>query len=147
MGNPGDRQATATLFDLARYSLAVPPAILSTFNAAMPPDLAVSCLAHDGHPVGIWFDVFSDGRGFTLARRLRESACHDGLLVAFGHLIPDQADYLRRCGFTHVCIAAQSADQWRRSLILAPPAMQHVLHTGRARAGHGQAPGRINPVT
>ena len=133
MSNPGDRQETAMLFELNSCSLAVSQMTLSIFNAAMPPDLAASFLANDGHPVGIWFDIFSDGRGFTLARHLRESACHDGLLVALGHLIPDQADYLRRCGFTHVCIVAQSAEQWRRSLMLAPPAMQHVLQTGRAR--------------
>ena len=53
-------------------------------------------------PVSIYFASFSDGRGFTLARHLREIVGYRDKLLACGHLIPDQADYLRRCGFTHV---------------------------------------------
>lgn len=104
-----------------------------TFNASMPPAEAGGCLGAPDRPVGIWFDKFSDGRGFTLARHLREAAHHTGLLVADGQLIPDQADYLWRCGFSHVRILVDHASQWRRSLELAPPPMQQVLATGRQR--------------
>ena len=58
---------------------------------------------------------------------------YNGPLVAQGHVIPDQADYLRRCGFTHAEINLSAARQWRRSLALAPPAMQRVLGSPRAR--------------
>jgi uroporphyrin-III C-methyltransferase/precorrin-2 dehydrogenase/sirohydrochlorin ferrochelatase len=64
----------------------------------------------------------------------REALGFTGHLVAQGHVIPDQADYLRRCGFTHVEIDRQAARQWRRSLALAPPAMQRILGSQRGRA-------------
>jgi uncharacterized protein (DUF934 family) len=84
--------------------------------------------------LAIRFDKFSDGRGFTAARHVREVLGFAGPLVAQGHIIPDQADYLRRCGFTHVEINLRVAKQWRRSLALAPPAMQRVLGSPRARS-------------
>jgi uncharacterized protein (DUF934 family) len=87
-----------------------------------------------GAALAIRFEKFSDGRGFTLARHAREALGFAGHLVAQGHVIPDQADYLRRCGFTHVEIDRQAARQWRRSLALAPPAMQRILGSQRSRA-------------
>ena len=87
-----------------------------------------------GAPLAIRFDKFSDGRGFTAARHVREVLGFDGPLVAQGHIIPDQADYLRRCGFTHAEINLRAAKQWRRSLALAPPALQRVLGSPRARS-------------
>ena len=47
--------------------------------------------------IAIVFPVFSDGRGFTRARRLRTAFDFTGALFADGHIIPDQADYLFRC--------------------------------------------------
>ncbi|CAA0119442.1 Uncharacterised protein [Halioglobus japonicus] len=44
------------------------------------------------------FPVFTDGRGFSYARRLREHG-YRGELRAGGHFIRDQLTYLRRCGF------------------------------------------------
>ena len=87
-----------------------------------------------GAALAIRFDKFSDGRGFTAARHVREVLGFDGPLVAQGHIIPDQADYLRRCGFTHAEINLRAAKQWRRSLALAPPALQRVLGSPRARS-------------
>ena len=81
--------------------------------------------------VAIRFDRFSDGRGFTIARRLREALGHSGAILASGHLIPDQAGYLRRCGFSHAEIAPGSLRQWRLSL--SPPPMQQLLSGRRAR--------------
>ncbi len=48
--------------------------------------------------VVINFPVFTDGRGFTYARRIREQG-YRGELRAGGHFIRDQLTYLRRCGF------------------------------------------------
>lgn len=87
-----------------------------------------------GAAMAIRFDKFSDGRGFTLARHAREVLAFTGPLVAQGHVIPDQADYLRRCGFTHVEIDRHAARQWRRSLALAPSAMQRILGSPRTRS-------------
>ena len=44
------------------------------------------------------FPVFTDGRGFSYARQLREQG-YVGELRAAGHFIRDQLAYLRRCGF------------------------------------------------
>lgn len=48
--------------------------------------------------VVINFPVFTDGRGFSYARDLREHG-YRGELRAGGHFIRDQLTYLRRCGF------------------------------------------------
>jgi uncharacterized protein (DUF934 family) len=48
--------------------------------------------------VAIHFPVFTDGRGFSYARELRERG-YTGELRACGHIIRDQMTYLRRCGF------------------------------------------------
>jgi len=96
-----------------------------------------------GAALAIRFDKFSDGRGFTTARHVREVLAFTGPLVAQGHVIPDQADYLRRCGFSHAEIKISAAPQWRRSLALAPPAMQRVLGSPRARSRPAVRQGRI----
>lgn len=49
--------------------------------------------------IAINFPVFMDGRGFSLARLLRERYHYQGELRAVGHLIRDQLCYLQRCGF------------------------------------------------
>ena len=49
--------------------------------------------------IGIHFQSFMDGRGFSLARLIRERCAYKGELRAFGHIIPDQLYYLARCGF------------------------------------------------
>tara|TARA_R110000823_G_scaffold130015_29_gene258252 strand:- start:7844 stop:8290 length:447 start_codon:yes stop_codon:yes gene_type:complete len=48
--------------------------------------------------VAINFPVFTDGRGFSYARELRERG-YSGELRAVGHFIRDQLTYLRRVGF------------------------------------------------
>lgn len=60
---------------------------------------------------------------------------HSGAILGCGHLIPDQADYLRRCGFSHVEIAPGALAQWQRSLSLSPPPMQQMLSGRRSRNG------------
>ena len=66
--------------------------------------------------VRIAFPSFSDGRGFTLARRLR-AAGYTGRLRAAGHVIADQYAMARRSGFDEVEISEalaerQGAEQW-----------------------------------
>lgn len=50
--------------------------------------------------VEIEFPKFRDGRGFTLARTLRERFGFKGDIRAIGHFIPDQFLALQSCGFT-----------------------------------------------
>lgn len=67
--------------------------------------------------IRIDFPSFADGRGFSLARRLR-NAGYDGRLRARGHVLADQYAMARRSGFDEVEIdpalaARQPEAQWR----------------------------------
>jgi len=48
--------------------------------------------------IAVYFPVFTDGRGFSHGRALREQG-FSGELRATGHFIRDQLTYLRRVGF------------------------------------------------
>ena len=67
--------------------------------------------------IRIRFETFSDGRGFTLARRLRRLG-YGGRLRAAGHILADQYAMARRSGFDEVEISAalaarQPAGHWQ----------------------------------
>lgn len=49
--------------------------------------------------VAIDFPVFRDGRGFSLARILRDRFGYQGELRATGDVLRDQMFYMQRCGF------------------------------------------------
>jgi len=49
--------------------------------------------------IAINFPTFMDGRGFSIARLLRERFNVTGEVRAIGHVIRDQLCYLSRCGF------------------------------------------------
>ena len=77
------------------------PASLSGINAAA---------------ITVEFPSFADGRGFTIARALRDMG-FTGRLRARGHVIADQYAMARRAGFDEVEIsddlaAGQPQDQW-----------------------------------
>jgi len=57
--------------------------------------------------VAIYFPVFTDGRGFSYGRELRERG-FKGELRACGHFIRDQLTYLQRCGFDAFQLADES---------------------------------------
>lgn len=83
--------------------------------AALAPHLARLAL------IAIQFPKFQDGRGFTLARRLR-LAGFAGELRAVGHLIPDQAELAAACGIDTIEITPEAAQrqpepQWRAAYI------------------------------
>lgn len=66
--------------------------------------------------IRIAFPSFADGRGFTLARRLRAMG-YTGRLRAAGHVLADQYAMARRAGFDEVEIdgalaARQPEAQW-----------------------------------
>ena len=50
------------------------------------------------------FPIYSDGRGFTIARQLRLMG-YNGRLRAKGHVISDQYAMARRCGFDEIEIS------------------------------------------
>lgn len=48
--------------------------------------------------IAVYFQIFTDGRGFSVARELRDLG-YRGELRARGHFLPDQVHFLHRCGF------------------------------------------------
>ena len=67
--------------------------------------------------IRVRFKSFADGRGFTVARRLRAMG-YAGRLRAAGHMLADQYAMARRAGFDEVevtpAIAARQPEvQWR----------------------------------
>ena len=66
--------------------------------------------------IAIPFPSFADGRGFSIARRLRQLG-YTATLRATGHLIADQYQHARRVGFDEVAISEELAgrqpeEQW-----------------------------------
>lgn len=49
--------------------------------------------------IAINFPVFTDGRGFSIARLLRERFNYQGELRAVGNVLCDQLCFMKRCGF------------------------------------------------
>lgn len=67
--------------------------------------------------ISVDFPSFADGRGFSIARTIR-NAGFKGELRAFGPLIADQYAYARSCGFNTIempdeIAARQSEAQWK----------------------------------
>lgn len=63
------------------------------------------------------FPIFRDGRAFTQARELREYLRFSGEIRAEGHILPDQAGFLRRCGFDSVVLPEGSDPAlWEKQL-------------------------------
>lgn len=70
--------------------------------------------------IAIAFPAFSDGRGFSIARELRQAG-YRGRLRAVGELIPEQFAFAIDCGFDEVEIsderlARQPLAQWLAAL-------------------------------
>jgi len=69
--------------------------------------------------IALRFESFADGRGFSLARRLRALG-YRGRLRAAGHIIADQWAFLRSCGVDEAEIDDELARRqpeasWRRA--------------------------------
>lgn len=54
--------------------------------------------------VAVDFPAFTDGRGYTIARLLRERYGFTGEIRAVGDVLVDQLDYMRRCGFSTMAL-------------------------------------------
>ena len=62
--------------------------------------------------IAIRFSKFADGRGYSLARLLRERYAYRGELRAIGDVLRDQLYYLSRCGFDAFALRAdQNVEQ------------------------------------
>ena len=56
--------------------------------------------------IAVDFPKFSDGRGYSIARLLRERYGFEGELRAIGDVLRDQLYYLRQCGFNAFAVRA-----------------------------------------
>jgi uncharacterized protein (DUF934 family) len=116
---------------------------------AVAPDAEAEAVlaAHAGAPlIAIGFAKFNDGRGFSLARRLRALG-YAGRLRAVGPLIADQAPMAFACGLDEIAIpdalaARQPEARWQAVLAArgAAPAYPRGYRGGpsvfdRRRAG------------
>ncbi len=83
--------------------------------------------------IRINFPSFADGRGFTLARRLRVLG-YTGRLRACGHVIADQYAMARRAGFDEIEITTALADRQPEADWLARANWQENDYQSRLRA-------------
>jgi uncharacterized protein (DUF934 family) len=75
----------------------------------------------------IEFQKFRDGRGFTVARMLRERHGFEGDVRAIGHVLPDQFAALVQCGFSTIVTPAEHPpQQW----LLGAPAASKSSNAG-----------------
>lgn len=119
-------------FDLASGQPAA--AAAADLELATDDDLPAAGAIAGCASIAVRFPVFSDGRGFTLGRRLRTESRFEGRIIATGHLIPDQADFLCRCGFSHVWIKPDQLGQWQRARASISARFQHMPSSPRRRA-------------
>jgi uncharacterized protein (DUF934 family) len=59
--------------------------------------------------IEIEFPKFTDGRGYTLGRRLRDQAGYAGELCAVGDVLRDQLLYMHRAGFDAFAVPAHKS--------------------------------------
>jgi uncharacterized protein (DUF934 family) len=70
---------------------------LLTSDTELTPELAEELL--DAPLIAIDFPKFTDGRGYSIARLLRERYGYGGQVRAVGDVLIDQLFYMSRCGF------------------------------------------------
>lgn len=92
------------------------------------------------------FPAFGDGRGFSLAVRLRKDYAFKGEIRAIGPVIPDQALFLLRAGFDTVEAAGERKAAFEAALERFPAFYQtdfggqvSVAHTRHAAEGQRKA--------
>jgi phosphoadenylyl-sulfate reductase (thioredoxin) len=86
------------------------------------------------------FPGYADGRGFSIARQLRNRYGFAGEIIAAGPLIPDQYVYALQCGFDAVKVdpetyAKQDPEEWRDALDAFDLTYQrgYAIHNGPAQ--------------
>lgn len=90
------RDAPAPI-DVAAVRLGEEGPVVSVRGDAAYDDLCVALA--EVETILIDFPDFKDGRGFTLATKLRAHCSFEGEIRAIGKFLPDQTLFLVRCGF------------------------------------------------
>ena len=134
--------AGPALVSLARLpGLAAHPAGLGVEVAGATQAADLAPLLDRVSLVAIRFAIFRDGRGFTLARLLRERHGFAGEIRAIGHVLPDQHAFLRSCGFSTVALAeGTDIAPWVAALSHFQAAYQPSLTTGARLGGMRRLP-------
>lgn len=114
--------------DVKRLAIEVGGDVLPEDYADLLPKVAM---------VAIRFPKFADGRGFTVARELREHYGYRGEIRACGEFIPDQMQYLARCGFDVFEISDESRiAHYEKALADFTKAYQRLPGDERLRLAH-----------
>ena len=83
--------------------------------------------------VAVNFPVFTDGRGFTYGRELREQHDYRKEVRAIGDFMRDQLFYLRRCGFNAFALENTSIDAALESLSVFSDSYQAAIDQPQPR--------------
>lgn len=74
-------------------------------------------LANELDVIAVNFPKFSDGRGYSIARLLRDRLGYRNELRAIGDVLLDQLQYMKRCGFNRFVLRAdKNAEEAARCL-------------------------------
>ncbi|WP_051622369.1 DUF934 domain-containing protein [Acidocella facilis] len=84
--------------------------------------------------VTITFPKFRDGRGFTIARSLRQHYGYAGDIRATGHFLPEQFGFLIACGFTSFETPATHGPAQFAAALAAPHQPGQLLRRTLGRA-------------
>ncbi|MFO1350099.1 MAG: DUF934 domain-containing protein [Gammaproteobacteria bacterium] len=102
----GDAIVPLALWQSARAALLARDGGLGVWldNHQEPSDIAAD-LSHFA-VIAVNFPKFADGRGYSIGRLLRERHGYGGELRAIGDILPDQMQFLQRCGFDAMVLRA-----------------------------------------
>ncbi len=93
------------------------------------------------------FAKFSDGRGYSVARRLRDELNFKGEIRATGDVLLDQLPLMLRCGFDAFAIGhAPTIAALEAGHLPAIPEVYQAATRGRARATLGTATNFVPPT-
>ena len=100
--------------------------------------------------IAVAFPGFGDGRGFSIARRLRRAG-FTGILRAAGPLIADQFAYALACGFDEIELPDASADrqpaaQWAKAEAIVTAGYQRGYQRGSILDQRRKARGTASDV-
>jgi len=106
------------LVDLTTGTLVADPDEAATVLEPTADEAAlIAASGGNAGPIAIAFPSFTDGRGFSLARLLRERHGFKGEIRAVGYLIPDHGQFLLRSGFDTAEITDPgTARVWKASI-------------------------------
>ena len=106
-------QEGGLFIDLEKYGQDVSERIPEKTCIDIPNDVTIESLKglfESAAMIRIPFPSFADGRGFSLAKSLRQNG-YGGRLRAFGHIIADQYGFARDCGFDEIEIDEDLANR------------------------------------